>query len=1128
VRAAQEMLDTLAINMKARTEKMQMANILGECKDRAKEVEDAVAKAREAEEPFLMEELPEDAAGALTTLENAFQTAQGLINSSKTFLAMKKLNAKRLAEGVAKSAQEEIATLQKEVDVQSKKLQEVRKGVQDRKMGIVRTEVAAKMEVVEKAVQAATVQTMSLSGVPEDDDSATMKDACEKVKAAQTEAQSSVDAAREVVLQRQREAKSGGANSAAQNEFTSYLDKLAETQSSLDAQKSTLKDSEHRFVAKQLIKETQETVEELEQKFEETAKACSPLTSGSEDFISTVFLAHIIDALRAHVEKAGGFMSLDDLFQKIKGDDDAISEARFIEFLLPLPELKSQEGFDFGEDELRSVHKLMCKNGTSKVDAEAFSSQFAMRYLVAATVAITDAMVIKTGKTVRKLQANEIVEALGEPAKEETTGMSRVKARALKDGTVGYVTVSGNQGTVYLAPHSTMSCMRMQIDGKLKEMQDELNKITSYLDTKLQGMKDVRKTGPLSDAKNAIMDARPRVQKVDGALKRLHKDVQDAEKNQDQAMEVAKKKQKEVADRRAVTTMMDQINEKANELQLDVERVVPAAEDIVKSASAAAGNPLQVIDNASSDLTATLEAIEKVQEKVKANIERIRQLKGPDTLAARSSLMKLRVKFGSFDAKCKKQVAALQAARRQVTATAHVDVMAVLTDHVQKKSIASDSLLQELGKGTDGPDVPLEAMRKYIEKIPGSKLKALQLDLALERYSGGITKLMLLDMVQEYQKCVKEIAITSACEVKLSKTVRKLELGEIIQVLESSKAESSAGGLHRVRGRALSDLAEGWISVKGNQGTYFLSKVPKPYYYAEAEVSLQSEFPSGSSEVSRVLPGEVLEALEGPRKEPKLEVFRIRCKAKDGTSGWLTQRIGSNEPMVEAIKAFVCKASTALTETFDVGEGKAIRKVEVGEEMELLEEAKEDPARKLMRMKGRCKSDGKEGWMTMTGTQGTDFLVEEPSKFSICKVALPMELRMAPGSKVVRELEQGEQVEVIEGPKTQSKEGATRVRGRNLSSGVEGWFDMDAKWQQWQPLYRCVVSTSLSDQLDPSSAQVLRDLVPGETLEALETPALNPHSGSLAVRLRAESDGATGFATIREEDTLYLEPGMRV
>eukprot|EP00415_Alexandrium_ostenfeldii_P000972 UN0972 len=53
-------------------------------------------------------------------------------------------------------------------------------------------------------------------------------------------------------------------------------------------------------------------------------------------------------------------------------------------------------------------------------------------------------------KMVRRLEAKEVVEVLEGPVKEDSAGVERVYAKAMSDGAVGWITICGNQNTLYL------------------------------------------------------------------------------------------------------------------------------------------------------------------------------------------------------------------------------------------------------------------------------------------------------------------------------------------------------------------------------------------------------------------------------------------------------------------------------------------------------------------------------------------------------------------------------------------------------------------------------------------------------------------------------------------------------
>lgn len=61
----------------------------------------------------------------------------------------------------------------------------------------------------------------------------------------------------------------------------------------------------------------------------------------------------------------------------------------------------------------------------------------------------TETFSIKSPVT-RRLDVGEIVELIDSPEKDESIGVSRIRCRTLRDGELGWVTISGNQGTVFL------------------------------------------------------------------------------------------------------------------------------------------------------------------------------------------------------------------------------------------------------------------------------------------------------------------------------------------------------------------------------------------------------------------------------------------------------------------------------------------------------------------------------------------------------------------------------------------------------------------------------------------------------------------------------------------------------
>jgi len=367
--------------------------------------------------------------------------------------------------------------------------------------------------------------------------------------------------------------------------------------------------------------------------------------------------------------------------------------------------------------------------------------------------------------------------------------------------------------------------------------------------------------------------------------------------------------------------------------------------------------------------------------------------------------------------------------------------------------------------------------------------------------------------------------LTTSFQVKDSKTVRKLLAGEVVEAVDAPVVDE-ATGLPRVKCRALKDDKEGWVTVRGNQGTNFLEKCAKPYFCCEEEVSVTAEFASSSAEAFKAQSGEVLEVLLGPEKEPPIENLRLKGRAgQDRKVGWVALKDAQGTPNLEAQKMLVCKASIVITTAFDITEGKAIRRLEQGETLEILEGPTEDGVRGLSRIKAKTKSDGKEGWVTMKGNQGTTY-VQETTRHYVCLRPVALESRFQSGTSTLRTLEEGEVFEASDEPTIEKKEGPNRIKGRSLTNGSIGWFTLGAKnVQPWSPHYQCAQATTMTDRLEIKEAKTVRKLEAGERLTALAAPVLEAGSNITRVRARAEKDGKIGFVSIRgNQGTHLLEP----
>jgi len=487
----------------------------------------------------------------------------------------------------------------------------------------------------------------------------------------------------------------------------------------------------------------------------------------------------------------------------------------------------------------------------------------------------------------------------------------------------------------------------------------------------------------------------------------------------------------------------------------------------------------------------------------------------------------LRGRLTSGPAKCGKLIKALHAAREQVCQDANRSFRDLLRKHIQSAGTSPHALFDQLSKGSSS--LTMQALQGFLKSIVSDKLTPARQDMALQQYaSTGISKLNFLVATQEFLECAKEIAITTKFDVKDSVSIRKLEVGEVVEVIGETTSEKN--GLDRVNCRALNDQIEGFVTLRGNQGTAFMKPSVKPFHLCQVEAPLFKTCDSSGEEVCRLKPGDVLELIQGPTAEAVVEVQRVRGKcSKDGKMGWATLSDFKDQDKTD--KFLVCSATTAMTNAFDIIESKAMRKVEVGEVLVQLEEPKEDTARSLTRVRVKARKDGLEGWCTMKGNKGSAF-VSETTSHRECRRATPLHTSLSSDSKVLRTLDEGEVFDVQHGPTAEKKEGALLTKGRNISTATEGWFSSSGpSFPKWAPTHTCVRSADLKDSME-DTAKVLRALEVGETLCALQPP-IRQESGVLLMQVQAERDGAVGFAIVKDvqEGTkpskLFLKPSFK-
>jgi len=221
----------------------------------------------------------------------------------------------------------------------------------------------------------------------------------------------------------------------------------------------------------------------------------------------------------------------------------------------------------------------------------------------------------------------------------------------------------------------------------------------------------------------------------------------------------------------------------------------------------------------------------------------------------------------------------------------------------------------------------------------------------------------------------------------------------------------------------------------------------------------------------------------------------------------------------------VCKSTIAMTDTFDIKTCNVVRKVDVGEALEVIaRESKEDAEVEIKRLQFRAVRDGKEGWITLKGNQGTVFVEPSKSHFTMDKNVV-LRAAAAADSKVIRTLKKGEVFLTSEEPIEEQPAARMVVRARAVQDGMTGWVlwsGSSPPLRPWKPRYVCKSPVVLTLTASDSSESV-RHAEVGEIFDAVEGPALDSASGRQRIRC-ALGGAVVGWATIRSADgELMLE-----
>lgn len=1079
-------------------------------------VETSFQQVSAAEVPYLkgIEILPVDeATQAVAASEAAIVCVNQAIAEARTFLTGKSLEVRQFVDSVAKSGLKEIAALSKTIEGSVERLGQFKTETAARKriaqQLLAKAKVAAAEEAVGKAILASAELASRGTDELSDEEARTI---CQTLSSTEEEAQTKLDDAKAFVIDRQRKKESKDIA-----ELTQLTGRLNDVQVNLAKAKATAAEHNQKFVAKRTLIEIAEVEKAAAAEVQKATEAVAPLVDdGGQSFVNDSMCKKVLDALLEYGTQKS--LSKEKLFTQIHGAKDGkIAKAALIAYLEKFPELSAKPEVAFSKEQLQGIYGVLDPKGAGFVTKAGFVKMFEERLVCVHEITVTKDFDIEGTESIEKLQIDDIVEAVGE-AKTDEKGTTRVKGKVVKNGTVGWITVQGNQGKQFLLELTRYVTFVRSTEKILAHAKTVTSEAASKVSEKTALMKDVR-SGPLAEAKGELAKVRPRVNALSSSLGLLKKKVEEAKKQHSQREEFERKKAEEKKERKAAAEILKALTERVSRAQAAFKKFEVAAAPLAaaqESELSLVEAPLTVKKTVEGN-TEVAAAVAESKDILNIHWAKVEAAKAGPWFEARQEMVDMLKQLDTIEKKAAGLVENVRTACETIAANILSRVSTALRASMAKSRKTSEALYTELA-GDSGGLITDAALENYLGGLADITLSKEQKELLLSQVSvaGGVTRRGFFQMLERYFKCVKEIALTSQFDIKDSTTKRKLEVGDDVLVLEGPTTDDLVG-LTRIRAKAMSDGFEGWVTIKGNHGTPFLRETEKPSLAVLDEVPIENEFNSEVAKpVGTLKVGEVLEILEGPRKETKGCASRGRgCALSDGAKGWFTVTDKKGVSFATPGRScYTCISTIALTNDMDIKDCRVVRKLDRGETMMVLEGPKDDATTGVTRIRVQSMKDQAEGWVTVKGNAGTVYAQESGRHYTITE-EVQLQAAFASDSDKVRTLLKGESIDLTDGPKDEKAPDILRVKARALSTGTVGWVTLRAETlKAWGGQYKCSVAAPLHTKLASANAAVVRQLEVGEVVDLLEGPTLDKASELLRLRVMAKSDGAVGWVNV--------------
>jgi len=480
-----------------------------------------------------------------------------------------------------------------------------------------------------------------------------------------------------------------------------------------------------------------------------------------------------------------------------------------------------------------AVFKRLSSSGSS-VSEDDFTGMFNRRYTCIKTVAVTKAFAVDED-VVCKLEPDADVELMGE-SKEDEAGL--VRSECSVNGKKGWVTLRQSKGPSFLALASPFKTYTKNMDKAVADATAAVSKVSGSLSSKLKQGGEAKEGSSLKQAREEMT--------------KLQEPVTVARKMMEELRtKVGKAKGDFVSKERAeANAHIDARNAKEAAAFVEAPKAkMDAVEADAKSAEEAAA-PMAALsaDEAANFATPAtlLEQLEKLdasfkehataaRDAIKEQIKAAQEVKPPTggTQEAAKQLKSMTLKVDECGRKVSKALAMVRTKCKGLVTAKLEPVAEGIRKHAQKKKLSIEKLYESL---MSGDKMPEKAFCKMVTSLEGLEIQPEHAQLICRKLEvGGVSRDAFMKYVVLYYKVVKGIAFTDALDISATKTLRKADEGEVIEVLEGPALDEGSQ-MTRVRARATKDgaVTEGWITLSGSKGTAFLEKTVKPVVKAPA------------------------------------------------------------------------------------------------------------------------------------------------------------------------------------------------------------------------------------------------------------------------------------------------------